>query len=142
MVPLSSRKPACVISLGSHIHSGMALRLNSSFNAAAATAAASGFPCAACIRARACPSAERLRLELAVKSPPSSPDDDVHDHVRHLISDLDEIDQEIIVLVYWEGFSLIEAARNMSLRPGTVRSRHSRARAGLRAALLETGDTT
>lgn len=85
--------------------------------------------------------AERLRLELAVKSPTISHDNDIHDHVRSLLSDLDKIDQEIIGLVYWEGFSLIEVARIMSLRPGTVRSRHSRARAELRAALLETGDT-
>lgn len=85
--------------------------------------------------------AERLRLELAVKSPAVSRDDDLHDHVRGLIADLDEIDQEIIGLVYWEGFSLIEVAHIMSLRPGTVRSRHSRARAELRTALRETGDT-
>jgi len=85
--------------------------------------------------------AERLRLELvATPTSPSRAETTIQEHVRQLIGDLDEIDREIIGLVYWEGFALVEVAQILSMRPGTVRSRHARARAELRSALLETAD--
>jgi RNA polymerase sigma-70 factor (ECF subfamily) len=62
------------------------------------------------------------------------------EHLRLLIDDLDELDREIIGLVYWEGFSLQETATILSMRPGTVRSRHARARSSLRDALLASDD--
>ena len=83
--------------------------------------------------------ADRLRLELATADQPGQPNP-LHEHVRHLVGDLDEIDREIIGLAYWEGFSLVDVARILSMRPATVRSRHARARATLRDALRETGD--
>ncbi|MGV8885682.1 MAG: RNA polymerase sigma factor [Microbacteriaceae bacterium] len=84
---------------------------------------------------------ERLRLELAVASnAPHHEEALLYEHVRHLIKDLDEIDREIIGLVYWEGFALVEVAQILSMKPATVRSRHARARAALRMALLENGD--
>jgi RNA polymerase sigma-70 factor (ECF subfamily) len=55
--------------------------------------------------------------------------------VRSVIALLNETDQEILRLVYWDGFSLVEAAQLLGLRPSTVRSRHARARATLRTAL-------
>jgi RNA polymerase sigma-70 factor (ECF subfamily) len=61
-------------------------------------------------------------------------------HVRALIADLDNPDREIVTLVYWEGFSLVEVPAIMSMQPSTVRSRHARARAQLRTALSESGD--
>ncbi len=85
---------------------------------------------------------ERLKADLLVASGsyPSGGVDDVHSHLRALIADLDEIDREIISLTYWEGFSLAEAASILSMRASTVRSRHARARAQLRRALLESDD--
>lgn len=50
---------------------------------------------------------------------------------------LDPIDQEIIRLTYWDGFSLKEAARLLELAEGTVRSRHHRARESLRRMLTD-----
>lgn len=77
---------------------------------------------------------QRLADELAVQS--AAPDDGgLTTQVRGLLELLDDVDQEIIRLVYWDGFSLIDAAEILSMRPATVRSRHARARAKLRAWL-------
>ena len=84
--------------------------------------------------------AERLRRELAVApSTPSTSGDELHQHVRLLVGELDEVDREIIGLVYWEGFALVDVARILSMRPATVRSRHARARARLQIALRDAG---
>jgi RNA polymerase sigma-70 factor (ECF subfamily) len=80
--------------------------------------------------------AGRLREELAMHPPIEAPDDAVR-RVRELIADLPETDREIIGLSYWEGFSLVEVARILDMPPATVRSRHARAKARLRDALLQ-----
>ena len=77
--------------------------------------------------------AERMRLEL--REQPATVDPTEHDEVRAHIAALPGIDREIIELVYWEGFSLVEVAGILGMRQPTVRSRHARARATLRAAL-------
>ena len=59
------------------------------------------------------------------------------DEVRAAISQLAEIDREIMRLVYWDGFSLGQTAQILRMRPGTVRSRHHRARARMRELLGE-----
>lgn len=80
--------------------------------------------------------AERLRLELHESAVDyRNGESSLAEHVRLLIAGLDERDQEIMGLVYWEGFSLVEVAEIMSMRPATVRSRHARARTKLREAL-------
>jgi RNA polymerase sigma-70 factor (ECF subfamily) len=84
--------------------------------------------------------AERLRLNLEGSATDTAHDDSLASHVRSLIGDLDEKDQEIMGLVYWEGFSLVDVATILSMRPTTVRSRHARARAELRRALEDSGD--
>lgn len=76
----------------------------------------------------------RLAAELTVQSP-TSDDDSLTTEVRTLIDRLDDVDQEIIRLVYWDGFTLIQAAEILDMRPATVRSRHARARAKLRTWL-------
>ncbi|MEV7692319.1 sigma-70 family RNA polymerase sigma factor [Microbacterium sp. NPDC089189] len=76
--------------------------------------------------------AERLADHLRSSGAPS---DDDHPDVREAIARLEEIDQEIIRLVYWDGFSLVEAARVLKMNAATVRSRHARARARLQTAL-------
>ena len=77
--------------------------------------------------------AERLRLEL--REQPATVDPTEHDEVRAHIAALPAVDREIIELVYWEGFSLVEVAGILGMRQPTVRSRHARARATLKAAL-------
>ena len=84
--------------------------------------------------------AERLRLDLRGSGIDNAHNDSLGSHVRSLIADLDEKDQEIMGLVYWEGFSLVEVATILSMRPSTVRSRHARARAELRRTLEDSGD--
>ena len=48
---------------------------------------------------------------------------------------LSAMDQEIIKLVHWDGFSQAEAAQLLGLPEGTLRSRHHRARQQLRGML-------
>lgn len=62
------------------------------------------------------------------------------EHVRQLIGCLRAIDQEIITLVYWEGFSQEEVAGILGKRAATVRSRLARARTLLREQLDESGE--
>ncbi len=45
------------------------------------------------------------------------------------------VDRDIIGLVHWEGFSLVEVSRILRMKEGTVRSRYHRARTSLRAEL-------
>ncbi|GAB3552252.1 sigma-70 family RNA polymerase sigma factor [Arthrobacter tumbae] len=63
--------------------------------------------------------------------------DDVGEGVREVIGLLDEKDQEIIRLVYWDGFTLTEVAQLLHSRPATIRSRHARARTKLRNAFAQ-----
>lgn len=91
--------------------------------------------------------AERLRTDMATRHHSARADgragsdaDDLKDHVRALISDLDPRDQEIVTLVHWEQMSLAEVATLTGTRPSTVRSRYARARDRLRATLQTSGD--
>ena len=72
-------------------------------------------------------------MELSIHAPVSA--DDLSVEVRSAIAELGTIDQEIVRLVYWDGFTLAEVAQILNMRPPTVRSRHARARAKLRDAL-------
>ena len=55
--------------------------------------------------------------------------------VRAAIAELQAIDQEIIRLVYWDGFTLTDVAQHLGVNPATVRSRHARARTLLQTLL-------
>lgn len=80
---------------------------------------------------------EKLRSELSVLVPDeggSASKVDVRTAIAEL-DELDELDQEIIRLTYWDGFSQAEAAHLLALPEGTVRSRSHRARQRLRLAL-------
>lgn len=70
----------------------------------------------------------------------SHADDGLGDHVRELIRLLPPLDQEIITLVYWEGFTQEEVATIIGKPAATVRSRLTRARATLRTQLVESCD--
>lgn len=67
-------------------------------------------------------------------------DDELTAHVRELIRFLPALDQEIITLVYWEGFTQEDVGKIVGKPAATVRSRLTRARAVLRAQLVESGD--
>ena len=77
---------------------------------------------------------DRLRDQLAIL-PSATSTEGLGQGVSELLERLPELDREIIRLAYWEGFSLVEVGGILSLRPGTVRSRHARAMAKLRTAL-------
>jgi RNA polymerase sigma-70 factor (ECF subfamily) len=77
--------------------------------------------------------ADRLRDDLTARG--GSVADETGADIQALVAALDEIDRELIGLVYWEGFSVLEAAGILKIRAATARSRMSRARSQLRAAL-------
>ncbi|WP_209560914.1 RNA polymerase sigma factor [Frigoribacterium sp. PvP032] len=78
--------------------------------------------------------ADRLRLELEVRTSASERSTE-GEELHALLLELDLLDQEIIRLVHWEGFSLAEVATILARRPGTIRSRYARARTSLRKAI-------
>ena len=90
--------------------------------------------------------ADRLRATLSFDNSARAdgsldgPDPALAQHVRELIQYLLETDQEIVRLVYWEGFSQEEVATILGKPATTVRARLSRARAILREQLAESGD--
>jgi RNA polymerase sigma-70 factor (ECF subfamily) len=76
---------------------------------------------------------ERLAREVR-RATVDRPVDDFDD-LRAAVSTLRDPDREIIRLVYWDGFTLVEAARLLGMNAATVRSRHARARALLQKHL-------
>lgn len=76
---------------------------------------------------------DKLVTELAAGGAASV--DSVDERARAAVDQLRELDREIIRLVYWDGFTLAEAARLLERPEGTIRSRHHRARRQLRAHL-------
>lgn len=77
---------------------------------------------------------DKLRDELA-SAPQHATVDADHLDVRSALALLDSLDQEIIRLTYWDGFTLAQAARLLRMPEGTIRSRHHRARHQLRRIL-------
>ncbi len=85
--------------------------------------------------------ADRLRDEMSIL--PNSgaldgrlraaPGDDRLEAVVSAIAELSAPDREIIMLVHFDGFTLVEAGRLLHLRATTARSRYHRARDRLRA---------
>lgn len=60
---------------------------------------------------------------------------DEQELVLSALSTLPPLDQEIIRLIHWDGFSQVEVAKMLGRPPGTIRSRYARARSALRAEL-------
>jgi RNA polymerase sigma-70 factor (ECF subfamily) len=79
---------------------------------------------------------ERLAQECRATTVDGSSDD--FEDLRAAIAGLRDPDGEIIRLVYWDGFTLVETARLLGMNAATVRSRHLRARASLQAHLEAT----
>ncbi|MGQ2915019.1 RNA polymerase sigma factor [Microbacterium aurantiacum] len=87
---------------------------------------------------------DRLRATLsgdqAVQMTMSDEEAELAHHVRALLGFLPEIDQEIVRLVYWDGFSQEEVALIIGRSATAVRTRLSRTRKILRDQLAESGD--
>jgi RNA polymerase sigma-70 factor, ECF subfamily len=77
---------------------------------------------------------DRLRTHLA---PASIPDATESTAVRDAVGRLPEAQRDLVTLVHWEGFTLLEAARILDLNPSTARSRYAAARGALRVALTQ-----
>lgn len=60
---------------------------------------------------------------------------DGHELVVSALSTLHPLDQEIIRLIHWDGFSQVEVAQLLDRPQGTIRSRYARARAALKTKL-------
>jgi len=72
---------------------------------------------------------ERLRSELLVAAPVEQ---DLSPTLIDALASLKLQDRELVLLVAWEGFSLVEVAGILQIRQETARARYSRARAKLR----------
>lgn len=79
---------------------------------------------------------ERLREELN-EGEPGTRDDPIGHRLHLALSTLKPIDQEIMRLVHWEGFSQAEVASILRKPAATIRSRYTRARTALRASLAD-----
>lgn len=80
--------------------------------------------------------ADRLRSEIEGQpsaaaldgSTPTVPKDDRLEVVMTSMTESSDSDREIIMLVHFDGFTTVEAARHLRLRATTARSRYHRAR--------------
>lgn len=77
--------------------------------------------------------AERLRLVLSRRSSPAA---DSGAEVRDAIDRLDEELGEIVRLVHWDGFTLVDTAGLLGIPASTARGRYQRAKEALRDALV------
>jgi RNA polymerase sigma-70 factor (ECF subfamily) len=78
---------------------------------------------------------ERLRDEIAIQQLDMS---ELRSDLLQALDTLSGLDREIVILAAWDGFTQAEIAKHLRMRPATVRSRYSRARARLRKTLRET----
>lgn len=62
--------------------------------------------------------------------------------VRALVLSLPPKYRELVMLVHWEGFTIIHAAELLRVSGSTARTRYARARERLRSAIVEGGDHT
>lgn len=76
---------------------------------------------------------ERLRCHAAAAT--MTPE---HAHaVRDAVLRLHHAQRELVMLIHWDGFSIVEAAEILGLNASTARSRYAAARELLRDALIE-----
>jgi RNA polymerase sigma-70 factor (ECF subfamily) len=76
--------------------------------------------------------ADRVRQHLATSS---EPDHAEADAVRDAVLRLGPAHRDLVMLVHWDGFSIVEAAELLGLNPSTARSRYAAAREILRTTL-------
>jgi len=77
--------------------------------------------------------ASSLREQLLVSSGDRGSDDDSYAaDVRRAIRSLPQNQRELVVLVHWDGFSIVDAAAVLGIRESTARGRYQRATTRLR----------
>ena len=81
--------------------------------------------------------AAELRETLIVTPGETSAAADVRELVRAALTTLPANQAELVRLIHWDGFTVIEAARILSVRESTARGRYQRARLTLRGSLAE-----
>ena len=79
--------------------------------------------------------AARLRQHLATVAPP---DEDEGREIRDAVLRLHSARRELVMLVHWDGFTIVEAAEILGLNASTARSRYAAAREELKRALAAT----
>jgi RNA polymerase sigma-70 factor (ECF subfamily) len=77
--------------------------------------------------------AERLRSHLA--SSASEPDPAEAIAVRDAVRRLESSGRELVMLINWDGFTIVDAAELLGINPSTARSRYAAARDELKRAL-------
>ena len=78
--------------------------------------------------------AERLGLELAGAQEQPDPAEEIAELsiIRQAIAALDGDLRELVTLVHWEGFTLVEASTMLGIPASTTRSRYAKARSELK----------
>ena len=79
---------------------------------------------------------EKVRAMLHVQA--DEPDIGAAADVRDAVRRLPEHQRELVMLVHWDRFTIVEAAELMDTNPSTARSRYAAARIALQEALGET----
>jgi RNA polymerase sigma-70 factor (ECF subfamily) len=83
---------------------------------------------------------EKLRAHLAqVHVADDAEASAVRGAVRDAVRRLPHDQRELVMLVHWDGFSLVAAAELLGVNPSTVRGRYAAARQALRESLAEAG---
>lgn len=75
--------------------------------------------------------AERLRAQLRQAQVPDPAE------VRDAVTRLPEAQRELVMLIHWDGLTIVEAAGVLGIKASTARSRYSTAREQLRLALTD-----
>ena len=76
---------------------------------------------------------DRLREHLA--RAPSEPDLAETHALRDAVLRLQDAQRELVMLIHWDGFTIVEAAELLGLNPSTARGRYAAARETLRSSL-------
>lgn len=79
--------------------------------------------------------ANRLRDTISTSS--VEPDLADANAVRDAVVRLHDTHRELVMLIHWDGLTIVEAAQLLGMNPSTARSRYSAARAILRETLAE-----
>jgi RNA polymerase sigma-70 factor (ECF subfamily) len=88
------------------------------------------------LRSRRRAAALSARLKQAVFQAPAADHAEAH-AVRDAVLRLHGAHRELIMLIHWDGFTIVEAAQLLGLNASTARSRYAAARDTLRRALEE-----
>jgi RNA polymerase sigma-70 factor (ECF subfamily) len=83
---------------------------------------------------------DRLRDHIAGSTP--QPDLAESQAVRDAVIRLADAHRELVMLIHWDGFTIVEAAKILGLNTSTARGRYASARQTLRAALSATATSS